>query len=159
MTEIYDWLNMAETIAPAPTERAGHREDWARHFAALGLAAHAAFRDQMPTIPRNPVMGSRPELGPLILLAVSATAAACALLTPAEQVADKLWNLTPELGALNGEYEYWLAKTLASLGVNPADLYPWFNSADFEVVPRPVSARPPCFDCAENRNHCEQCGW
>lgn len=156
MTDIREWLNAAEKLAPPPADKNASRKDWARHYAALALAAHAAFRDQLPTIPRNPEPGSRPELGYLSLIATSSTAAAVALLVK-PKVARKLWNLTPELGALNGEYVDWLAERLAELGINPVDLYPWFSPGDFEVVPRPMRAQPPCDRCAEG-THCEQCG-
>lgn len=138
MTEIYEWLNAAEEIAPTPTTPDATREDWARHYAALGLAAHAAFRDQLPRIPigpRDPASaGSMPELGYLSHIASAATAAVCGLLTTQADLPEVIWNFTPEQGALNGEYIDYLAETLAWLGINPAKVYPWFDAGDFEVA-------------------------
>lgn len=146
MPEIYEWLNVAEDLAPTPTEPEAPREDWARHFAALALAAHAAFRDQLPRIPtgpREPGRGSMPELGYLMHIASGAKAAAVALLTPADEVSALIWDLTPEQGSLNGEDVDWLADTVAKLGINPAHLYPWYAEADFaEVVAAATPAEP-----------------
>jgi hypothetical protein len=128
-----DYLDIAERLAPVPASQAeATTRAWVRHYAAVALAAHAAFRDALPTISACPDLGSRPELGYLAQIANSSTAAAHALLvvTDDEEQTD-LWDLTPEAGALNGEYLDWLAEVLDVVGINPADLYPWFNAADF----------------------------
>lgn len=122
----------AERLAPEPTSReTATAETWTQHYAALALAAHAAFDAATRTIPSDPEPGSRPDLGYLITIAVASTATAVALTATPDEVAHALWDFTPEAGALNGEYVQWLADTLDELGVNPADLYPAFNGADF----------------------------
>lgn len=123
----------AERLAPRPGSRDADSLDWARHYAALALAAQGVFRDTLPTVPRNPVEGSRPDLGYLVTIATSATAAAAALWTHPDEVAAELWDLTPEAGNLNGEDIDWLAQLLDEVGVNPADLYRWFDAADFNT--------------------------
>ncbi len=125
---------VAEQVAPEPVNRdAATVDGWARHYAALALAAHAAFRDACDSLPRNPEPGSRPDIGYLALIGNTATAAAVAILSPGEgqDVAETLWDFTPELGSLNGESVDWLATTLDARGVNPADLYRWYEAADF----------------------------
>lgn len=121
----------AERVAPLPNDPDASREEWARHYAATALAAHVAFLAVLKTVPERPEPGSRPTLGHMAAIMTSAAAAACALVTAPEKVARWLWNLTPELGALNGEYIDWLAETLDNFGVNPADIDPAFNPADF----------------------------
>src|SRR4051812_30547887 len=80
-----DRLNLAEGIAPVPASRdQATREAWIRHYAAQAVAAHAAFRQAIRTLPRGPEPGSRPELGYLIALAVASTAAAAALVDAAD---------------------------------------------------------------------------
>jgi len=133
-----DLLNNAERLAPTPDSRDATVEDWIRSYAALGLAAHAAFRATLPSLRPGGVRGSRPDLGYLITIAVSSTAAAVALDTPREAVTQELWALTPEAGALNGEYIDWLTDTLDRLGINPADLDPGFDAADFKSPSRPA---------------------
>lgn len=129
--EIHPAFFTAERLAPEPASReTATVEAWTRHYAALALAAHSAFDAATHTVPSNPEPGSRPDIGYLITIAVASTAAACAL-NHSATVAHDLWDLTPEAGALNGEYVDWLAETLDLLGVNPADLYPAFNGADF----------------------------
>jgi hypothetical protein len=137
-TEPHPSILAAERLAPEPPTREEATTDgWVRHYAAQGLAAHAAFRDALPALGSKPAPGSRPDLGELIAAGMYATAAAVALTEPRERVAQKLWNLTPELGALNGESLDWLAETLDGLGVNPADIDRAFESADFRS---PVAA-------------------
>lgn len=125
----------AHVLAPQPDED-GTVDDWVRHYAAEALAAHAVFRSMLPSVSHNPVPGSRPELGYVIHQAHAATAAAVALTTPTDQVARKLWDLTPEAGALNGEYLEWLEDTLDGLGINPGDIDPAYNTADFRSPSR-----------------------
>jgi hypothetical protein len=134
--DIHPAFAVAERLAPEPVSReAATTATWTRHYAALALAAHAAFNTAMRTVPRNPEPGSRPDLGYLITVAVSSTAAAVALTATPDEVAHALWDFTPEAGALNGEYEEWLAGTLDNLGVNPADIDPRYNGDDFRSAP------------------------
>ncbi len=126
----------AKRLAPQPESRTAPVSDWARHFAAHALAAHAEFREQLFGLPPNPGPGSRPELGYLSAMAISSTAAAAALMT--SDAPSLLWDLTPELGALNGEYVDWLADMLAGLGVNPAHIYRWYDEADFAITALPA---------------------
>lgn len=138
-----DFLADAERLAPEPNSRAvlDGRDKWARHFAAQALAAHSEFRVAIRTVNKQTAPGSRPDLGHLMAIATASTAAAVALTVPAEHVAGKIWDLTPEAGALNGEYIDWLAETLDRLGVNPADLHPWFDGADF-TTPARINPNP-----------------
>lgn len=130
--EIHLAFFAAERLAPEPASReTATVEVWTRHYAALAMAAHAAFDAAVHTVPSNPEPGSRPDIGYLITIAVASTATAVALTAPSDEVAQALWDFTPEAGALNGEYVEWLAETLDQLGINPADLYPAFNGADF----------------------------
>jgi hypothetical protein len=137
-TDPIDMLNNAERLAPTPDSRDATVEDWIRSYAALALAAHAAFQGALPPSGSKVAPGSRPDLGYLISIAVSSTAAAVALDTPREAVTEELWALTPEAGALNGEYIDWLTDTLDRLGINPADLDPAFEAADFKSPSRPA---------------------
>jgi hypothetical protein len=133
--------HIAERLAPAPIARPElfHETEqaavWERHYAALALAAHAALREESRTLPANPEPGSRPDLGYLSFIATSATAAVIALIYPGTAVY-KLWDLTPELGALNGEYVDFLADLLDNHGINPADIYPDFEAGDFQSIAR-----------------------
>lgn len=116
-------FHAAHRVAPLPeSAEDATTSTWTRHYAALAFAAHAAFYDAMKT--------PSPELDTLITIAVTATAAARSIGGPPD-IGEELWNLTPELGALNGEYEHWLIETLDNLGVNPADIDPRYNGADF----------------------------
>lgn len=124
MTEAVDLINNADSLAPCPATRdEATRDAWTRYHAALALAAHAAAHRLLG---KDPVM-----FGTLTLVAVSATAAAIALTTTPDEVAGELWELTPECGALNGEWSAWLVETLDRLGVNPADVDPAYNPSDF----------------------------
>jgi hypothetical protein len=125
-------FDIAEQLAPVPaTREEATTEAWVRHYAAVALAAHAAFVDALHTLAPSPEPGSRPDLGYLTQIANSSTAAAHALLVLNGAEEDELWDLTPEAGALNGEYIDWLAEVLAAAGINPHDLYPAFEAADF----------------------------
>lgn len=121
-TRIAERLNVAEQLAPVP-EKDGTVDSWVKHYAALALAAYAAFQDSLER--------PGPELGYLSAIGTSATAAACALTVTPDAAANELWSLTPEAGALNGEWEEWLTSTLDGLGINPADLHPAYTAADF----------------------------
>jgi hypothetical protein len=129
MTQPTDFLNRAEELAPAPKLGADPAE-WVRHFAAQALAAYAAFRISERTEPAGP------HLGYLALLGTAAMAASVSLEAPSETAARVIWELTPEAGALNGEWIDHLADTLEAHGINPADLYPWFEAKDFTAPAR-----------------------
>jgi hypothetical protein len=130
-----DYLNAANRLAPEPETRAAATpEAWVRHYAALALAAHAAFRSTLPGLGPGAVPVTGPDLGYLMGIATSALAAVCALTLGPAMAARRIWDLTPELGSLNGQEVDWLAELLADLGINPADLYPWFDADDFPVA-------------------------
>lgn len=128
MTEPIDLLNRAAELAPVPAVGAEPAE-WVRHYAAEAMAANAAFRLLMGT-------DRGEELAYLSLLANAALAAAVALEAPSETAARVIWELTPEAGALNGEWVGHLADTLEAHDINPADLYPWFEAKDFAAPVR-----------------------
>lgn len=132
----HDLLNLAENLAPTPYQRDQvSTEAWLRHYIALALAAHTAFRDGMGAALReDPV--SRPDLGYIVTIATAATAAAIALDTPPDTVAWRLWKLTPEAGSLNGEYLRWLTDRADQLGINPADLDHRLEPGDFSSASR-----------------------
>lgn len=124
-------LNKANSLAPAPATRDdATNHAWIRHYAAQGLAACAAIRVECRNLPRNPEPGSRPDIGYLGLLGQASMAAAVALLGPLDAPA-RIWDLTPEAGALNGESEEWLTDVLVRYGINPADIDPYLDPADF----------------------------
>lgn len=129
----------AQRLAPEPEKREdATAEAWLKHYAALAMAAHAAFRNALPGI-RAKREDYGPELGYLVTIGVTATAAAIALSSPSHEAAAKeIWDLTPELGALNGEYVDWLADLLDNLGINPADIERHYEAADFNSVSRPA---------------------
>ncbi|MET8278248.1 hypothetical protein [Micromonospora sp. NPDC005174] len=130
---IIDPFHASANLAPAPkTREAATREAWIRHYAAEALAAHAKFRAEISTLPHNPAPGSRPDIGYLILAATSATAAAVALTEPTSDAPELIWDLSPELGALNGEWEEWLVDVLVRYGVNPGHIDPAYSADDFE---------------------------
>ncbi len=132
-TDLYETFNVADRLAPAPpTAEEATPAAWVRHYAATALAAHYVFRKSLGRQdPGNPVSATRPDLGLLVTIGTSATAAAVALLNDRETAAEIIWNLTPELGALNGEWEEWLVATLDEHGINPADIDPDYEAADF----------------------------
>jgi hypothetical protein len=99
----------AAELAPRPVDRAtATAETWGVHYAARALAANAAFKDELDDMddlpPAGEEMRGRIDLGALVAVATSSTAAALALLEPGTAVGTDLWDLTPECGALNGEY-------------------------------------------------------
>lgn len=116
-------FDIAEHLAPVPDQGAT-ADDWTRHYAALALAAWAAFHAAMGTDEAR-------DLGYLSLIGTSATAAAIALTSPHDTAPDFLWDHTPEAGALNGEWEQWIVQKLDALGVNPADIHPSYVAGDF----------------------------
>lgn len=127
MTDVqpYDLLNRADELAPVPDGPSASSADWARHYAAQAMAAHAAFR-----------VSEQTDLGYLVMLGVAATAAVIALKESPSDVPRLLWELSPEAGALNGEWIDYLADALEAHGINPADLYPWFDAKDFTAPAR-----------------------
>lgn len=129
MTQPTDFLNRAEELAPTPEDGEDPRE-WVRHFAAQAMAAYAAFRISERVEPAGP------HLGYLALLGTAAMAASVSLEAPNETAARVIWELTPEAGALNGEWIDHLADTLEAHDINPADLYPWFEAKDFTAPAR-----------------------
>lgn len=130
-------FKISAQLAPRPDSDDAAVSDWLRHYAALALAAHGIFREAEAVLRRPVVKASRPDLGYLVTIATSATAAAVALAAHPEARAKTLWAVTPGAGNLNGEDVDWLAENLDGLGVNPADLYRWFDAADFKS---PVAA-------------------
>jgi hypothetical protein len=133
-TSVHPALDAAERIAPVPeTREQATTEAWVRHYAALALAAHVEFRRALPPIGSKP--GSRPELGYLVEIGVAATAAVVALTnTDPAEVGGELWDLTPEAGALNGEWEDYLDGVLVGVGINPADINDYLDPAGFAAM-------------------------
>jgi hypothetical protein len=127
-----DPFEVAERLAPQPDNRFAAEREWYRYFAARGLAAHAAFRAALSAGSAGADLGYLAEIGML------ATSAALLLDVPeGEHRSALLWDFTPEAGALNGEYVDHLASNLDDVGINPAEIYPWFEAADFAT---PLSA-------------------
>lgn len=139
MTTTTDPLNAADRLAPLPDTRdTATSHAWVRYYAAQALAAYAVLRIECRSLPRNPVPGSRPDIGYLSLLAQASTAAAAAFLGPLD-APGRVWDLTPEAGALNGEWEEWLADVLVRYGVNPGHIDPDLNPADFATDADPMA--------------------
>lgn len=128
---VHDPSIVAEKLAPVPAAREEATTDaWVRHYAAQSFAAFAEFTRAIPaTLGR--AAGDRPDVSVLIGLAVASMSAAYAIAHPGSWLPRGLWDLTPEAGALNGEWEEWLVDTLDRYGINPADINPAYNSADF----------------------------
>ncbi len=125
-------LTVAERLAPVPaTREEATAYAWVRHHAAAGLAAFTMFDRGLHALTPNPEKGPRPDLGYLVALGVASMHAAYAVDAPGLPLPGEMWDLTPEAGALNGEWEEWLAETLDRYGINPADINPAYNSADF----------------------------
>ncbi len=128
--DIYAAVERAHDIAPPPNmEEEATTETWMRYYVAQALATYTAFRDAVGTVEKDPVPGSRPDM---VSLAVASTAAAVAI-DGSPDVAAKLWELTPEHGALNGEWEDWLIERAVHLGINPAHINHYLDPADFEL--------------------------
>jgi hypothetical protein len=135
-------LNRAAELAPTPTSR-GHatRGAWIRHYAAQALAANVTLRHTIHDLPANPQPGSRPDIGYLAALANAATAAAAALTAASPdpaRAARLIYDLSPDAGALNGEWDDWLNETLVVYGINPADIDPDLSRDDFTGPTTPV---------------------
>ncbi len=128
---IADPFNAADRLAPVPESRDGATmHAWVRRYAAQALAALTVLNAECRDLPPNPVPGSRPDIGYLGMLAQSSMAAAVAFLGPLD-APTLLWDLTPEMGALNGEWEEWLVDVLVRYGVNPGHIDPAYNAEDF----------------------------
>ncbi|MEU0078414.1 hypothetical protein ABZY58_11005 [Micromonospora tulbaghiae] len=131
-TTIETPFEAAHRLAPQPaTRETATRDAWIRHYAAEALAALAVFHTEINAhLAARPATGSRHDLGYLTLAAEAAIAAAVALTDPAD-APGLIWDLTPELGALNGEWQDWLVETLVKHGVNPGHIDREFNADDF----------------------------
>ncbi len=141
-----DLLNRAAEVAPQPAEKDGPdvRQAWARYFAAIALAADSAVRMMVSDrfgMTAEERSGKHPELGYLAMLAHGATSAAVPLLTDPAEHLELLWSLTPEAGALNGEWSEWLTERCVELGVNPAELDPFLQASDFDGPSRLAAAQ------------------
>ena len=136
----------ADVLAPAPENRDDATDQvWLRHYAAEGLAAVVGYRKALKTIVRKSPRGSRPDFGYLVHHAVACTMAAVQLAYPADGPvphARRMWDLTPELGALDGEWEEWLTAVLDMHGVNPADIDPDLTAAGFKSPSRAAEIEP-----------------
>ncbi len=130
-----DPFTAAHRLAPVPGEHAT-TDDWVRHYAAQALAAWTVFDRETRFLIGHPTQGDRPEIGYLSMLGVAATSAAVALTAPKGLAPRLLWELTPEMGALNGEWEEWVTETLDRLGVNPADINDEYVAGDFRSPSR-----------------------
>jgi hypothetical protein len=129
----YDLFAVAERLAPEPDQN-GTTEQWVRHHAARSFAAWTAFRQ---------TLGHRdPSLGLLAMLGVSSMHAAVALLVPDADVPRRMWELTPEAGAMNGEWEEWLTDILNQFGINPADINDEYVAGDFRSPSRAQEVAP-----------------
>ena len=129
---------VAERLAPVPAD-SGTVEDWVRHHAATSFAAWTQFRIDM----RQPVNDRSADPGLLSMLGVAALHAAVALSSVHRgPIATELYDLTPEAGALNGEWEEWLTDTLDRLGINPADINPEYVAGDFASPSRLAEVAP-----------------
>jgi hypothetical protein len=138
-------LAVADQLAPAPKTRdAATARAWIAHYAAQAMAAHSTLRAAMPGLGAEPgAAGSRPDHGYLMTIANASLAAALALDCPhRDETPGFLWDLTPELGSLNGEHVEWLADVLVQEGINPADLHPWYSAADFNPPSRLAELDP-----------------
>lgn len=130
-------LNVADQLAPIPESREkATKEDWIRHYAATALAAQVEFNRAL----RLP-LGLRPDPGLIAALGVAANAVVCALLAESvDELPGDLWDLTPEYGALNGEWYDSAANVLDNHGINPAQIDPALRAVDFASEVRPVVA-------------------
>ncbi len=142
-------IEAADLLAPQPASRGEATVDaWVRHYAAFALAAHAQFRHGMnrhlaATAAGTAEHGTRPDLGWMCIAAVHATSAAVALLVSSPDLAaTRIYDLTPEAGALNGEWLDWLGETLDAYGINPADIDPYFRAVDFHSPSRQTTVSP-----------------
>ncbi|MET0415812.1 MAG: hypothetical protein ABW022_07305 [Actinoplanes sp.] len=127
-----DPFSTAYRLAPVPAVD-GTTEDWVRHHAAQSFAAWAQFRLDA----RRPAGDRNVDLGLLASLGVASLHAAIALSSIHRgPIPQELYDLTPEAGALNGEWEEWLTDTLDRLGVNPADINNEYVAAAFRSPSR-----------------------
>ncbi len=120
----------ADRLAPHPaTEQASTVEVWARHYAAQAVAANAYLRRVLHE--KFTGDGEVPDVGFIVGTATASTAVALALTTPRDEIGAELWSVSPELGALNGEWEDTMDDLLDRLGINPADIDPDLEPGDF----------------------------
>lgn len=118
----------AGRLAPQPKTREEATADgWARYYAAEAVATNAYLRQIL-----NQDGPPKGDISFIVGVSVAATAVALALTTSREEIAEKLWDITPELGALNGEWEEEMIDLLDRLSVNPADIDPDLDPADFD---------------------------
>ena len=135
----HDAFTAAARLAPLPTDRyTATTADWIRYYAAQALAAFSTFHTEVAELTPSTEPGSRPDIGYLAVLGHTSVAAAVALETPTAFAATLLWDLTPEQGALNGEWEEWVADALERHGVNPAAIDPRYRAGDF-TAPMPIT--------------------
>lgn len=129
-------FDIASHLAPIPDEH-GTVDDWVRHHAAQALAAWTVFDREVRFYVGHPTQGDHPEIGYLSMLGVASTHAAVALSSVHRgPIATELYDLTPEMGALNGEWEEWLTDRLDALGINPADINDEYIAGDFRSPSR-----------------------
>jgi hypothetical protein len=133
-------FEVAETLAPLP-ERDAAADQWARHYLALSFAAYASLYRNVRDLPPNPERGSRPDIGHLAILGHTALSVAVALTHTEDSAGPAIWDLTPEAGAFNGEWEEWLVEQLDLYGINPADINPAYEAGDFRSPSRAEVAR------------------
>ncbi|MFC4146592.1 hypothetical protein ACFO0M_10025 [Micromonospora mangrovi] len=151
----------AHRLAPQPATRdTATRDAWIRHYAAEALAAYAVFQTEINAhLAAGPHAGSRLDLGYLILAAGAATTTAAALADPAD-APNLIWDLTPEAGALNGEWQDWLVETLVKHGVNPGHIDREYDPDDFAdaLAAEPSDEPYVCPECGETAYlHFPQC--
>ena len=138
MAETESPISAADRLAPQPATRdTATRDAWVRHYAAQALAACAHLRAECRNLPPDPEPGSHPDIGYLGMLAQASMAAAVAFLGPLN-APTLLWDLTPEAGALNGEWEDWLTDVLVRYGINPGHIDPDLDPADFAPEETPA---------------------
>lgn len=131
----------AGRLAPEPASvEESTVEVWARHYAAQAVAANAYARRVLRG--KWLGIGSSTDVGFLVGMSVASTAAALALTTPRDGIAAKLWSVTPGLGALNGEWKTAMSDLLDRLGINPADIDPDLDAADFNSPSQQAVDRP-----------------
>lgn len=126
-------MNLATRLAPVPESADAPVAEWIRHHAASGLAAHVAFQSELKA--------PSPTLGLLAKISVYAAHAIALLVEETDgegDVSRLLYDLTPEAGALNGEWVEFLTDALDKYGINPADIDPDLNPADFKAPPSTV---------------------
>lgn len=135
----------SSNIAPQPkTEAEATTEAWLRHYAVRAQSLYAAYRVTMDAFFKSPTgseeyhrlgrqMGTQVESA-LAHQMVAYLLATTAALPGADERAQGIWDLTPELGALNGEWEDQLAGLLGGLGIDWDGISP--DPSDVPAVER-----------------------